>query len=149
MDKNYWKNVFRARKEIYDMMMELGVSSIRDKDVVNPFYSQITDNGGIGLEFYYGYPSKLYTPLGEIDITCNFTCGGDEDAIVKRLISDYGAVLVSEVERNYMGEFGPVYAITRLPWTAEELPVFEYRKRQDYIPYEEAIKLYEDAAYFV
>lgn len=142
MDKNYWKNVFRARKEIYDMLMELGVSSVRSKDDVNPFYNQITDNGGIGLEFYYGKPSKLYTPLGYIDITCNFTCGGDDDVIVKRLISDYGAVLVRELKITNMGEFGPVYAITQLPWTDEKLPVFEYRKRQEYIPYEEAKKLY-------
>ena len=114
MDKNYWNNVFKARKEIYNMLMELGVTSIRSKNYVNPCYCQITDNGGIGLEFYYGKPSKLYTPLGYIDITCNFTCGGDKDAIVERLISDYGAVLVRGVKINSMGEFGPVYAITRL-----------------------------------
>ena len=31
MDKKYWNNVFKARKEIYDMMMELGVSMIAEE----------------------------------------------------------------------------------------------------------------------
>lgn len=145
MDKNYWNNVFKARKEIYDMMIELGVSSVRGKDSANPFYEQIVDNGGIGLEFYYGMPSKLYTPLGYINITSNFTCGGDKDAIVERLIADYGAILVEEETISSIGVFGPVYAITKLPWSEELLPVFEYRKREDYIGYEEAKRLYEKA----
>ena len=145
MDKNYWNNVLKARKEIYDLMIELGVSSVRDKESVNPYYSQIADNGGIGLEFYYGMPAKLYTPLGYIGITCDFTAGGDEDAILERLIADYGAVLVAGAEISSMGEFGPVYAITKLPWTDEELPVFEYKNRKDYIGYREAKELYKQA----
>lgn len=144
MDKKYWNNVFKARKEIYDMMMELGVSSVRDTGSVNPFYNQITDNGGIGLEFYYGRPAKLYTPLGYIRITCNFTCGGNENDIVERLIADYGAVLIEEKKTSSMGLFGPIYSITKLPWTSEQLPVFEYRKKEDYINYDEAKKLYKE-----
>ena len=144
MDKTYWNNVFKARKEIYDMMMELGVSSVRGKDPVNPFYDQIVDNGGIGLEFYYGMPYKLYTPLGYINITSNFTYGGNESDIANRLTTDYGAVLVVEKETSSLGVFGPVYAITKLPWTSEQLPVFEYKKHEDYIEYDEAKNLYKE-----
>ena len=38
--------------------------------------------------------------------------------------------------------FGPVYSITKLPWTDEELPIFEFKKRSDYIDYNEAKKIY-------
>ena len=43
-----------------------------------------------------------------------------------------------------MGLFGPIYSITKLPWTSEQLPVFEYRKKEDYINYDEAKKLYKE-----
>ena len=143
MDKTYWNNVFKARKEIYDMMIELGVSSIRCEDSVNPFYNQIIDNGGIGIELHYGMPSKLYTPLGDIGIT-GYTYGGNERDIVNRLTTDYGAILVEEKETSSLGVFGPVYSITKLPWISDKLPVFEYKKHEDYIEYNEAKRLYKE-----
>ena len=146
MDKNYWKNVFRARKEIYDMLIEHDVKSIRSKDPIHPYLNQIYDNGGIGLELFYGVPSKLYTPLGTIDITCNFVYCKDENPISERLVSDYGVVFVDQIKRDDMGiRIDPIYAITRLPWSEQKLPVFKYRKRKDYIDYDEANNLYKKA----
>lgn len=145
MDKNYWQDVLKARKEIYDMMIALGVSSVRSTDSINPFYNQIIDNGGIGLEFYYNKPNKLYTPLGYIDITCHFTCGGKEEDIINKLISDYGVVLVEKLVTNSYGAFGPVYAITKLPWApGKQLPIFEYKNYEDYLSYSEAKNLYAE-----
>lgn len=126
MNKNYWNNVFRVRNEICDMMMALGVSGEIATDSVNPFYNQITDNGGIGLEFYYGLPSTLYTPLGYIKIIRTSTCDGSESEIVQKLVEDYGLVMVVEERTSFIGLFGPVYAITKLPWTDKTLPIFEY-----------------------
>ncbi len=148
MDKNYWSNVLKARKEIYNLITDFGISSVRSNADVNPLFSQITNNGGIGLEFYYGIPLYLYTPLGRIEIAGDFTIVRNEDAILERLIADYGAVLItrsiiSSLMGVAMGEFGPVYALTRLPWTTERLPVFEYRSPQDYIGYDTAKELYQ------
>lgn len=144
MDKLYWDNVLKARKEIYDMMIEMGAQSVRAKESANPYYNQITDNGGIGLEFYYGLPSKLYTPLGQVEITCDFvgTCAGMKELIAEKVLKEYGAVLVDDEKKTTLGIFGPVYAITKLPWQDKELPVFEYRKKEDYIKEDEAQKLY-------
>jgi len=95
MDKNYWSNVLKARKEIYNLITDFGISSVRSNADVNPLFSQITNNGGIGLEFYYGIPLYLYTPLGRIEIAGDFTIVRNEDAILERLIADYGAVLIT------------------------------------------------------
>lgn len=64
--------LFEAMHVVGDLMhsaaKEAGYdTSERRDDDVNPFYNQMEQ--GMIVEFYYGLPSKIYTPLGEYHIT--------------------------------------------------------------------------------
>ena len=143
MDKNYWENVYKAREEIFNLMMDLGVLGLRSSYSISPLYGQIIENGGIGLEFYLGIPSKIYTPLGFLPIFSGQTWCNNKDSLVERLITDYGIVLISKAERRHTGKlFGPVYAITKLPWISESLPVFQYKTQEDFVDSAEAKMAY-------
>ena len=54
-------------------------------------------------------------------------CYSSVQMLIKKLQADYGIVLIPEVRnlsrRDYL--VGQVYAITKLPWTSEPLPVFQ------------------------
>ena len=145
MDKNYWKNVYKTREEIFNLMMDLGVFGLKSSYSISPLYGQIIDNGGIGLEFYLGIPSKLYTPLGFLPIFSGHTLCNNTDSLVERLITDYGIVLISKAERIPSGHsLGPVYAITKLPWISEPLPVFQYKAQEDFVDFAEFKMAYSE-----
>ena len=143
MDKNYWSNVFKARKDICNILVNQGIHCRRSTDLINPCSSQIIDNGGIGLEFYYGVPQKIYTPLGYLKIT-DSTSLSPKDAInIKKILTDkYNIVLVLNEEYTFYGKFGPVYSITKLPWSNESLPVFKLKERKCYVSSPIADELY-------
>lgn len=142
MDKNYWENVYKAREEIFNLMMDLSVFGLKSSYSISPLYGQIIDNGGIGLEFYLGIPSKLYTPLGFLSIFSGQTWCNNTDSIVERLTTDYGIVLISKAERIHGELLGPIYAITKLPWISEPLPVFQYIAQEDSVDFAESKMTY-------
>lgn len=133
MNKNYWNNVFRARKEICDILVNQGIHCRKNTDLINPCSSQIIDNGGIGLEFYYGIPQRLYTPLGYLKITDSTSLSPENAIAIKKILTDdYGISLVIDEKYTFYGKFGPVYSITKLPWSSESLPIFKLKERKDY-----------------
>lgn len=138
MDKNYWKNIYKAREEIFNLMMDLGVFGLKSSYSISPLYGHIIDDGGIGLEFYLGIPSKLYTPLGFLPIFSTRTWCNNVDSIVERLTTDYGIVLISEAERIHGKSLGPIYAITKLPWISGSLPAFQYKSQEVSVDFAEA-----------
>ena len=134
MNKNYWNNVFRARKEIYDILVNQGIHCRRSTDLIAPSSNRIIDNGGIGIEFYYGIPQRLYTPLGYLKITDSTSLSPQNAIAIKKILTDnYGISLVIDEEYTFYGKFGPVYSITKLPWSSESLPLFELKEQKDYI----------------
>lgn len=145
MDKNYWYNVLRARREIFNLMIKLDAHGVMCERSVNPLYSQIIDNGAIGLEFYYGIPKNLYTPLGVIQLfeTCSSTVS--ERYITRQLMSAFGIVLVENSKMIAGGTVGPIFSLTKLPWSDEILPLFEYKERKDYISWVKAHEAYNCA----
>ena len=144
MDKNYWKNVYKSREEIFNLVMDHNVFGLKSFGSISPIYGQIIDNGGIGLEFYLGIPSRLYTPLGFLPIFSGRTWSKNTDSLVERLITDYGIVLISKAERIIStGQlFGPIYAITKLPWISEPLPIFQYQTQEDPVDFAEFKRTY-------
>lgn len=145
MDKNYWYNVLKVRREIFDLMIQFGAHTVMCERSVNPLYSQIIDNGGIGLEFYYGVPKHLYTPLGFIQLFETCSSNVSERRITQKLISDFGAVMVESDKMIAGGVVGPIFSLTRLPWSNEVLPHFEYKERKDYTSWAKAHSAYNDA----
>lgn len=64
---------------------------------------------------------------------CCCVCYSSVQMLIKKLQADYGIVLIPEVRnlsrRDYL--VGQVYAITKLPWTSEPLPVFQYKTPEE------------------
>ena len=109
----------------------------RDQSV-NPFYGQ-TKQGFI-LEVYYGIPGDIYTPLGKWN--CFGSGSGYDNGELDRYLESIGAVMIQPKVITSMGEFGPLYAITKV--NGVDLPYPEQRSKSDFIPYEEALKAWED-----
>jgi len=139
----YWRSIAKAREDIYQRMIDSGIVTSQVKSSVNPYGIQIIDNGGIGLELLDGKPIRLYTPLGSLNIRGE----GSYCLLVKKFIpqlkEDYGLVQIEKERYGMAGHFGPVYAITRLPWSSEVLPIFVKRNKTDYIDYDEAEDTYK------
>ncbi len=138
----YWENIFKVRDGICNTIKEMGTQVWENTESINTFYNQIVENGGIGLEIYYGLPSRIYTPLGYIRVATCYTNISDRNKIMERLTEEYGLVTVREETYGSLGVTGPVYAITKLPWSDETLPVFEYKERADYMEHRVAKEKY-------
>jgi|GEM_PF-3669181 len=93
---------------------------------VNPYFGRITKNGAFGVEFSYGYPNAIYTPCGKVRIgipPMNENIGNylDQENFFKDMQKKFGMVMVEPgFKKEFVGEFGPYYAITRLPWKKDE-----------------------------
>ena len=137
MDKNYWVNVYKCRKEILKLARNPECFCWGyDVDFIFGWYcDEIVANGGIGIKLINGVPFELYTHLGKVGIFSEInTCFCDnKEMLIKKLQADYGIVLIPEVRnlsrRDYL--VGQVYAITKLPWTSEPLPVFQYKTPEE------------------
>lgn len=137
MDKNYWVNVYKCRKEILKLARNPECFCWGyDVDFIIGWYcDEIVANGGIGIKLINGVPFELYTHLGKVGIFSEInTCFCDnKEMLIKKLQADYGIVLIPEVRnlsrRDYL--VGQVYAITKLPWTSEPLPVFQYKTPEE------------------
>ena len=124
---------------ILDTLESCGVSTdSRLGESPNPFYSQIGANGGLALEMYYGHPSKFWTPLGQKSITGS-TCsrGGQMEQAMKIIKERLGLREIVPRSVNEMGEFGPVYQLTK-DVDGQPLPPVQLKTRADYLSYEAA-----------
>lgn len=92
---------------------------------VNPYFGRITKNGAFGVEFSYGYPNAIFTPYGKIrtgvppmsDNRGNYL---DQENFFKDMQKKFGLVVAEPGFEKFGFEFGPYYAITRLPWKKNE-----------------------------
>lgn len=141
------KIAIKIRKEMHRIYTKHNVSTVLCNDDPNTYSSQIDEkSNGFECEFYYSSPNSIYTPIGELAITCNYM-SFDENAerAIKEIKEVFGMKLKREAVKNYMGVFGGWYYITKLPWSEE---VFECdmkpRKKEQYIDYETARKIYRE-----
>ena len=70
MDKNYWVNVYKCRKEILKLARNPECFCWGyDVDFIIGWYcDEIVANGGIGIKLINGVPFELYTHLGKVGI---------------------------------------------------------------------------------
>ena len=90
---------------------------------VNPIYGRIMADGSIGLAFSAGYPEYIYTPYGEVKIDCAAHDSDNLDDKLNLLMAmkeKFGLVVVEPALSNKPGEIGTRYAITKLPWKANQ-----------------------------
>jgi hypothetical protein len=78
---------------------------------INPYYNRTTS--GLYLEFYYGYPSKIWTPGGYWAMTgSTVTHGGHTaEAVVAPFMARLTTRLHEPQQHSPWGCYGPVYAI--------------------------------------
>lgn len=137
----------KIREEMHKIYTKHNVSTVLCTEEVNPFYNQIDENAdGIICEYYYSCPSKIYTPLGYISITCSYmSMDENADNAIKEIEEKFGFALEREAITNTMGVFGGWYHITKLPWNNNKLQCnCKRRDRKEYISYEEAKKIYSE-----
>ena len=90
---------------------------------VNPFYHQISEESSLVIEEYYRLPNKVYTPLGYIRLTSNYTYIDNEDqeavrtTIYKALKDKFNFTLYEEAEYTSLGIIGGWYTIDGQPFT--------------------------------
>lgn len=97
----------------------------------NPFYSQTLN--GLYLEFYYGSPSKVWTPWGYWHFAAAQSYQTDLEGFMSRL-----TVREHIAEQNLeWGVYGPVYAILAIDGEELPEPVLPTDKRQ-YLDYDTA-----------
>ena len=136
----------KIREGIQNIFKKHDVSTSYSKDDANPFYNQTDENTeGFICEYYYGTPSKIYTPLGYINIWSGGMCANkDCDLAIREIEDKYGFVLKREEFNDFMGTFGGWYYITKLPWNNVVLKCdCKERNQTDYIEYDEVKKLYK------
>lgn len=81
---------------------------------INPYYNRTAS--GLYLEFYYGYPSKVWTPGGYWAMTGSTTTAPfvDKDALVQRFLQRLTTWLHEPETQTKWGSHGPVYAILEI-----------------------------------
>ena len=119
-EMEYWKNVFKAKEDLYLRMSSISGRTIEGGNIIDPSYNQIKDNGGIGLKFDNGYPYRLYIPLGSIPIASSFFSHMDRERLFYELVEDYGLVSMDDDSQDSRNS---VYSITKLPWSKQNIPV--------------------------
>ena len=89
---------------------------------INPYFNRTAS--GLYLEFYYGYPSKIWTPGGYWSMTGS-TCtpgGVDQDALVEPFMRRLTTFLYEPGRQSRGGPNGPVYANLAIDGDPVELP---------------------------
>ncbi len=65
------------------------------------------------LEYYYGYPLYLYTPMGRIRLTRDvwYTNGGKLEVLTDKLIGALNLTVLDPVQKTVFGLVGPYYYV--------------------------------------
>lgn len=139
----------RIRDGIHKIFRKNGVNTVLCTNRVNSLYNQTDEYAeGFICEYYYGIPSKIYTPLGYLEIWSGGIVNDEKcsDAI-KEIENTFGFILKQEEKHDNNGIHGGWYYITKLPWSNAELKCeCVERDRKNYIKYKIASKLYEGIA---
>ncbi|MFZ1459105.1 MAG: hypothetical protein WAT17_04485 [Candidatus Saccharimonadales bacterium] len=133
-DKVRLMHLIKRIAEIYDKCStgQFDRSAGYRKGGVSPDSNQTI--AGLYLEFYYGHPSKLWTPWGD------WRFGGTQSS--KFNLEEFMSRLTLEVHteghQEWIGYIGPVYAI--LAVDGEPAPTPSLKATQsEYTPYEDAM----------
>lgn len=100
---------------------------------INPCIGRLEQTGAIGVEFSYGYPCAIYSAYGKVRLGIpamseNWGNYGEQNILFNEMATKYGLHMVKPAFKKHSHEFGPYYAVSRLPWKQnEKLPqMFTY-----------------------
>lgn len=110
----------------------------------NPFYDQIRFNGGVAVEYYYGAPSRIWTPLGQLSVTGS--TGGDATQALEKITEKLGLREIVPEKTTNMGVYGPVMEVTQ-DLSGKKIPSVErLGGRKEFVEYDEARELWKQVA---
>lgn len=142
--------LYMAARRIADMLYEYNVSpdvhcptdyywkEDRRKETANPYYNQT--KRGLFLELYYGSLGYIWTPWGKWG--CWGGGSGDWDTIIPKMLERLGSEVYRPLRYSEMGEYGPIYTITKVD--ALKLPHPFERPRNEYLSYKDALDKWEE-----
>jgi len=136
------QTTMNAAKKIADLIFEYATPNHLDDDrdrpwmddrrneSPNPYYCQT--KSGLFLEFYYGMPSSLWTPLGKYSI--GGSGSGSWEKFLPEILKRLGATVHTPVRHSNAGEHGPIYALHEID--GEKLPEPIVCPRTEYLEYD-------------
>lgn len=139
--------IYVAVRRVADIVFEYASPDVGTKGIwledrrnesVNPYYDQT--ESGLFLEFYYGQPSKVWTPWGYYGFSGSGSGWWNEET--PKILERLGAILFSPEQNTKAGTIGPVYALHRVDGV--QLPEPKLRERQNYLEYEVAKRAWEN-----
>ena len=139
--------IYVAVRRVADIVFEYASPDVGTKGIwledrrnesVNPYFDQT--ESGLFLEFYYGHPSKVWTPWGYYGFSGSGSGRWDEET--PKILERLGAILFSPEQDTKAGVIGPVYALLRVDGV--QLPEPKLRKPQNYLEYEVAMRAWEN-----
>ena len=87
---------------------------------LNPFYNQLSESSALVVEYYYGNPSRIYCPLGQINIdsACSWNKYIDTnpgyqnmDRFGKYIRSEFNLILHQDAIIDRFGKYGEWYKV--------------------------------------
>lgn len=117
--KGELKKYFETAQAIAEHIQQLTAKTLdyaenRTKESINPFYDRIKADGSLGLRMYYGSPSSLLTPLGQMQINGSTGhIGNQQKKLMEELKETLGLKEILPGVQDEMGYNGPIYAITK------------------------------------
>lgn len=138
-------------KQLYKLAHEVATAVLSYRDTnhslndnrhsdINPAWNQT--ESGLFLELYYGVPGQLWTPWGQWN--CWGGGYGHWESKIEAILERFGAVEYRSLDIRDDGEYGPVYALTRVNGT--QLPPAIERKFNDYIKAVDAHRIWKSLA---
>jgi hypothetical protein len=145
----YYENTFSIGELILETFKKHKVDVTHKEpalysEEVNPFYSRISFNGGVALEYEDGLPHHLHTPLGMMLLTRGtMSSSKAETAVYKELVERLGLVEIEPIRKSCHDYFGPTYAVTK-DVKGNPLPMPDLNGPANEISYEESKALWEE-----
>lgn len=134
-DPNNPYTLYEAGRHAMDIVLGEALSPDSEGDfTLNPTVHQTS--GGIMIEFEYGRPKYLFTPMGQVEIGRNKDYSKSGDELVEEL-SQKGLQLdeympMQTTTGSFGGSFGPTYAVISVG--EDTLPKPGLKSLEDYFP---------------
>ena len=104
----------KLKHDLIEDMKACGIkSNFPEKIEFNTYNGQIAEDGELVIEYYYGAPAKIFTPIGYIRVDGSYHTNDKPNAYKtfdELLVSKYGFKLARAEEMHSIGLIGPFYS---------------------------------------
>lgn len=133
----YFDDVYKVKNRIIEILREEGHRIPASNDPLYTYASGIKNIGSIRLEFCYGIPFRIVTPLGSLRILNAYTYRGNRPKIFEKIKKEFNLVQESTGVNNY--------SIRKIPGKSKTLLLCKIESKENYIGNDESKKIFECA----